>query len=132
MDLGLLFVEEVEVAEVKNARVSLTGEKTKPMKLADVTSINVHRTKTEMEEFNRVLGGGVVPGSLVLIGGDPGIGKSTLLLQVSTQLSQVGTVLYVSGEESAQQIKLRAERLGISTVSFIFMLRPICRACEQK
>ena len=98
-------MEEVEVAEVKNARVSLTGEKTKPMKLTDVTSINVHRTKTEMEEFNRVLGGGVVPGSLVLIGGDPGIGKSTLLLQVSTQLSQVGTVLYVSGEESAQQIK---------------------------
>ncbi len=93
-------------------RVSLTGEKTKPMKLAEVTSINVNRTKTEMEEFNRVLGGGVVPGSLVLIGGDPGIGKSTLLLQVSTQLSQVGTVLYVSGEESAQQIKLRAERLG--------------------
>ena len=102
-------MEEVEVAEVKNARVSLTGEKTKPMKLSDVTSINVHRTKTEMEEFNRVLGGGVVPGSLVLIGGDPGIGKSTLLLQVSTQLSQVGTVLYVSGEESAQQIKLRAD-----------------------
>ena len=105
-------MEEVEVAEIKNARVSLTGEKTKPMKLAEVTSINVNRTKTEMEEFNRVLGGGVVPGSLVLIGGDPGIGKSTLLLQVSTQLSQVGTVLYVSGEESAQQIKLRAERLG--------------------
>ena len=89
------FVEEIEVVEVKNARVSLTGEKTKPMKLAEVTSINVNRTKTEMEEFNRVLGGGVVPGSLVLIGGDPGIGKSTLLLQVSTQLSQVGTVLSV-------------------------------------
>lgn len=59
-----------------------------------------------------VLGGGVVPGSLVLIGGDPGIGKSTLLLQVSTQLASRGRVLYVSGEESAQQIKLRAERLG--------------------
>lgn len=100
------------MAEVKNARVSLTGEKTRPMKLQEVSSIQVARTKTEMEEFNRVLGGGVVPGSLVLIGGDPGIGKSTLLLQVSTQLSQVGTVLYVSGEESAQQIKLRAERLG--------------------
>ena len=56
------------------------------MKLAEVTSIDVNRTKTEMDEFNRVLGGGVVPGSLVLIGGDPGIGKSTLLLQVSTQL----------------------------------------------
>ncbi|MBO3642364.1 DNA repair protein RadA [Streptococcus suis] len=106
------FVEEVEVAEVKNERVSLTGEKTRPMKLNEVSSIQVARTKTNMEEFNRVIGGGVVPGSLVLIGGDPGIGKSTLLLQVSTQLSTIGTVLYVSGEESAQQIKLRAERLG--------------------
>ncbi|HFU4115737.1 TPA: DNA repair protein RadA [Streptococcus suis] len=106
------FVEEVEVAEVKNERVSLTGEKTRPMKLNEVSSIQVARTKTNMEEFNRVLGGGVVPGSLVLIGGDPGIGKSTLLLQVSTQLSTIGTVLYVSGEESAQQIKLRSERLG--------------------
>lgn len=106
------FVEEVEVAEVKNERVSLTGEKTRPMKLNEVSSIQVARTKTNMEEFNRVLGGGAVPGSLVLIGGDPGIGKSTLLLQVSTQLSTIGTVLYVSGEESAQQIKLRAERLG--------------------
>ena len=102
----------MEAAEVKHARVSLTGEKTRPMKLAEVTSIDVNRTKTEMDEFNRVLGGGVVPGSLVLIGGDPGIGKSTLLLQVSTQLSHQGTVLYVSGEESAEQIKLRAERLG--------------------
>ncbi len=102
----------MEVAEVKNERVSLTGEKTRPMKLDEVSSIQVARTKTNMEEFNRVLGGGVVPGSLVLIGGDPGIGKSTLLLQVSTQLSTSGTVLYVSGEESAQQIKLRAERLG--------------------
>lgn len=106
------FVEEIEVAEVKNARVSLTGEKSRPMKLSEVASINVNRTKTDMDEFNRVLGGGVVPGSLVLIGGDPGIGKSTLLLQVSTQLSHKGTVLYVSGEESAEQIKLRAERLG--------------------
>lgn len=105
-------MEEVEAAEVKHARVSLTGEKTRPMKLAEITSIDVNRTKTEMDEFNRVLGGGIVPGSLVLIGGDPGIGKSTLLLQVSTQLSHQGTVLYVSGEESAEQIKLRAERLG--------------------
>ena len=64
----------MEAAEVKHARVSLTGEKTRPMKLAEVTSIDVNRTKTEMDEFNHVLGGGVVPGSLVLIGGDPGIG----------------------------------------------------------
>lgn len=106
------FVEQVEVADVKNARVSLTGEKSKPIKLNQVTTSDVTRTKTDMEEFNRVLGGGVVPGSLVLIGGDPGIGKSTLLLQVSTQLASKGTVLYVSGEESAEQIKLRSERLG--------------------
>jgi len=106
------FEEEVEVQEVKNARVSLTGEKSKPTKLKEVSSINYARIKTDMDEFNRVLGGGVVPGSLVLIGGDPGIGKSTLLLQVSTQLANRGTVLYVSGEESAEQIKLRSERLG--------------------
>ncbi|MGT2958388.1 DNA repair protein RadA [Streptococcus bovimastitidis] len=106
------FVEEVEVQEVKNARVSLTGERSKPVKLKDVDNINYARTKTDMDEFNRVLGGGVVPGSLILIGGDPGIGKSTLLLQVSTQLANKGTVLYVSGEESAEQIKLRSERLG--------------------
>ncbi|MFS1664019.1 DNA repair protein RadA [Streptococcus sp. zg-JUN1979] len=106
------FVEEVEVKEVKNARVSLTGEKARPIKLNQVTSSQVNRCQTDMEEFNRVLGGGVVPGSLVLIGGDPGIGKSTLLLQVSTQLANKGVVLYVSGEESAEQIKLRSERLG--------------------
>jgi DNA repair protein RadA/Sms len=105
------FVEEVEVAPVKNERVSLTGEKTRPMKLSEVESQKTNRIETELDEFNRVLGGGVVPGSLVLIGGDPGIGKSTLLLQVSTQLADKGRVLYVSGEESAQQIKLRAERL---------------------
>ncbi len=105
-------MEEAEVKEIKNARVSLTGEKSKPVKLKDVDNINYHRTQTDMAEFNRVLGGGVVPGSLILIGGDPGIGKSTLLLQVSTQLANKGTVLYVSGEESAEQIKLRSERLG--------------------
>ncbi|HGI1281368.1 TPA: DNA repair protein RadA [Streptococcus pyogenes] len=106
------FVEEVEVKEVKNARVSLAGEKSRPVKLKDVDNISYHRTQTDMSEFNRVLGGGVVPGSLILIGGDPGIGKSTLLLQVSTQLANKGTVLYASGEESAEQIKLRSERLG--------------------
>lgn len=106
------FVEEVEVQEVKNQRVSMTGERSKPLKLDEVELFDTPRIETDLDEFNRVLGGGVVPGSLVLIGGDPGIGKSTLLLQVSTQLAFRGRVLYVSGEESAQQIKLRAERLG--------------------
>ncbi len=105
-------MEEVEIQEVKNQRVSLTGEHSKPMKLDQVELFDTPRVETDLDEFNRVLGGGVVPGSLVLIGGDPGIGKSTLLLQVSTQLASRGRVLYVSGEESAQQIKLRAERLG--------------------
>ncbi|MEO3686918.1 DNA repair protein RadA [Lactococcus lactis] len=105
-------VEEVEVQEVKNQRVSMTGERSKPLKLDEVELFDTPRIETDLDEFNRVLGGGVVPGSLVLIGGDPGIGKSTLLLQVSTQLASRGRVLYVSGEESAQQIKLRAERLG--------------------
>lgn len=106
------FVEEVEVQEVKNQRVSMTGERSKPLKLDEVELFDTPRIETDLDEFNRVLGGGVVPGSLVLIGGDPGIGKSTLLLQVSTQLASRGRVLYMSGEESAQQIKLRAERLG--------------------
>ena len=106
------FVEEVEVQEVKNQRVSMTGERSKPLKLDEVELFDTPRIETDLDEFNRVLGGGVVPGSLVLIGGDPGIGKSTLLLQVSTQLASRGRVLYVSGEESAQQIKLRADRLG--------------------
>src|SRR5699024_9501457 len=69
-----------------------------------------------MKEFNRVVGGGIVPGSLVLIGGDPGIGKSTLLLQVSDQLAEKQLpVLYISGEESARQTKLRADRLEIQS-----------------
>ncbi|HEK9107804.1 TPA: DNA repair protein RadA [Streptococcus equi subsp. zooepidemicus] len=106
------FVEETEVKDVKNARISLTGEKSKPIKLKHVNGVRYQRIQTEMNEFNRVLGGGVVPGSLVLIGGDPGIGKSTLLLQVSIQLADKGTVLYVSGEESAEQIKMRSDRLG--------------------
>jgi DNA repair protein RadA/Sms len=99
--------------------VSLTGESTKPQKLNQVTFKTEKRVQTDLEELNRVLGGGVVPGSMVLIGGDPGIGKSTLLLQVSQQLSKIDdNVLYVSGEESAEQIKMRAERLDSENNNF--------------
>ncbi len=80
------------------------------------------RELTGIEEFDRVLGGGIVPGSLVLIGGEPGIGKSTLLSQVADRLSELyGTVLYVSGEESERQIKLRGERLGINPESLYLL-----------
>src|SRR5215210_9461719 len=80
----------------------------------EIESQNDARESSGIEEFDRVLGGGIVPGSLVLIGGEPGIGKSTLLLQAADKLSGGGTtVLYVSGEESERQIKLRGERLGV-------------------
>lgn len=91
------------------------ADEVKPEPLSHVKFQSEPRFKTGMEELNRVLGGGVVPGSLILIGGDPGIGKSTLMLQVSGQLSQSGKILYVSGEESASQIKMRAERLGVNS-----------------
>ena len=108
-----LVEEKVENKSDRRSRTTLTGQKMQPMKLNEVVPRKEPRVKTKMEELNRVLGGGVVPGSMVLLGGDPGIGKSTLLLQVSQQLAETGgTVLYVSGEESAEQIKMRAERLG--------------------
>lgn len=88
-------------------------ERNPPQALAAIAADTYQRTLLPMDEFNRVLGGGLVPGSLTLIGGDPGIGKSTLLLQISAGLATVGQVLYISGEESAQQIKLRATRLKI-------------------
>ncbi|WP_056956839.1 DNA repair protein RadA [Lacticaseibacillus pantheris] len=96
-------------------RQTVSGNQVRPQKMNAVTATRERRITTNLKELNRVLGGGVVPGSLILIGGDPGIGKSTLLLQVSGQLAaEHGTVLYVSGEESASQIKLRADRLGVA------------------
>lgn len=81
--------------------------------LAEVSAVEVQRTPTGMNELDRVLGGGLVDGAVILLGGDPGIGKSTLLLQTIALLAEEESVLYVSGEESAQQVALRAQRLGI-------------------
>ncbi len=86
----------------------------KPVRLTEVSSDAIDRLKLPLVEFSRVLGGGMVPGSLILVGGDPGIGKSTLLLEVASMMAdQYGSTLYVSGEESARQIKMRADRLGL-------------------
>ena len=95
------------------ASFSHVSGKNKPVKLREIASGSEERFSTRMDEMDRVLGGGVVKGSLVLVGGDPGIGKSTLLLQVCRHLAEdKKEVLYISGEESLQQIRLRAERLG--------------------
>lgn len=106
---------EVIVAEPKTSeRKAGTGlGGAKPLRLSEIEGDAEARMALPIEEFARVLGGGIVPGSVVLISGDPGIGKSTLLLQVATVMAETqGTVLYVSGEESARQIKMRALRLG--------------------
>ncbi|MCY9764149.1 DNA repair protein RadA [Paenibacillus alvei] len=108
-------VEERETV-VKTAGVhsSLIQTKEKPQSIIHIESGREPRLTTTLSELNRVLGGGIVPGSLILVGGDPGIGKSTLLLQTSNALAASGLkVLYVSGEESMRQTKLRADRLGV-------------------
>lgn len=99
---------------------------TAPVPYQDIESQDDSRQTSGITEFDRVLGGGIVPGSLVLIGGDPGIGKSTLLLEVSDKLAtNYGKVLYVSGEESERQIKLRGERLGINPKG-LYLLAETC------
>ena len=106
---------EVAVERSPAGKVAPTGGRNVPQPLPTIAADTFQRIPLPFEEFNRVLGGGIVPGSLVLIGGEPGVGKSTLLAQVAAALArQVGKVLYLSGEESVQQIKLRADRLGIA------------------
>lgn len=114
-------MQEQQISKSEPASTSLYGgqEKAHPHKLNELVATEEDRIMTSMAEFNRVLGGGVVPGSLILIGGDPGIGKSTLLLQASAELADQGQqVLYVTGEESENQIKMRADRLSLPTNDF--------------
>jgi len=107
-------VETVMEARKENAARPALILANQPQPLPAISAGGAGRIALPMEELSRVLGGGIVPGSAVLISGDPGIGKSTLLLQLSAMLAEAGQkVLYISGEESAQQIKMRAERLGI-------------------
>ncbi|WP_240421594.1 DNA repair protein RadA [Paenibacillus periandrae] len=111
------FVEEIEtISKTQMTHSSLLHTKEKAVSIINIKSGEEQRILTGNKELNRVLGGGLVPGSLLLVGGDPGIGKSTLLLQTSHDLTQVGKkVLYVSGEESIRQTKLRADRLNASS-----------------
>ena len=108
---------------VKNVRFSADAfREVKPIAYAEIESQDDARTSSGIEEFDRVLGGGIVDGSIVLIGGAPGIGKSTIIIQIADKLSRNDTkVLYVSGEESERQIKMRGERLGLNAEN-LFLL----------
>ncbi len=107
------FVEEIVQNETSTAKTFSCGQsQSKPVHLDEIrVENNAQRMLTSIEEINRVLGGGIVPGSLILLGGEPGIGKSTLLLQLALSLPQHQKVLYVSGEESEMQLKMRADRI---------------------
>ncbi|HEV7860690.1 MAG TPA: DNA repair protein RadA [Pyrinomonadaceae bacterium] len=118
------FVEERARAAKETAAVrgGLRLREVEPVAYRAIESQDDTRAPSGVTEFDRVLGGGIVPGSLILIGGDPGIGKSTLLLQVADRLSAGGTtVLYISGEESERQIKMRGERLGIEALNLYLL-----------
>lgn len=107
--------ENLAAPEAKNVRFqSWASETTQVQALSQVTASEVPREATGMSELDRVLGGGLVDGAVILLGGDPGIGKSTLLLQTIALMAKKRNVLYVSGEESAQQVALRAQRLGLN------------------
>lgn len=113
--------EKLEIAAHPRADLSL-GTREEPSSIHEITASEEDRCLSGMGEFDRVLGGGLVPGSVILIGGDPGIGKSTLLLQAFAAISQQGsTCLYVSGEESQRQVKMRAERLGIAAPNLLIL-----------
>ncbi len=107
------FEQDIEIEDKGKRFESVKTDSAKPMRVKDVTMTEFRRISTLMPEFDRLLGGGIVSGSLSLIGGDPGIGKSTLMLQLAQNLAQQGlTVLYICGEESVEQTSLRASRLG--------------------
>lgn len=108
------FMSFIEEKAEKTSLASENVKKTELKKIDEITTENEERTSSGSGELDRVLGGGIVKGSLVLCGGEPGIGKSTLLLQVAAFCAKSGNVLYISGEESEKQIKIRAERLGIN------------------
>ncbi len=117
------------------AAAGLGKKNAAPRPLKDITLGGEHRWKTHIAELDRVLGGGIVRGSMVLVGGDPGIGKSTLLLQMCETVAAEGGILYISAEESAKQIKMRADRLGVTNPKILLLaeteLGGICQAISD-
>lgn len=129
------YVEEIIANTAKSGAIPFLPSENKPLMLEDISAVNFVRINTGIAEFNRVLGGGLVPGSLVLIGGEPGIGKSTLVLQLALTLKGQ-KIIYSSGEESLQQIKLRANRLKLANRETLFLcetsLEAILSVVEQE
>lgn len=121
--------EEIIEQAPRSRSGSAAAVATKPVRLGDVTYDGLERLQLPLPEMSRVLGGGMVPGSLILVGGDPGIGKSTLLLEMAARSANAhGPTLYVSGEESAQQIKMRAERLKLTADNLYLVTETSLRA----
>ena len=112
---------EQKIEKITENGIKTVKERNMPKALNSYKGEEVARTSTGFSELDRVLGGGIVKGSLILLGGEPGIGKSTLILQLCNKIHGEGKVLYVSGEESAEQIKLRADRLGIDNDDIMFL-----------
>ena len=112
---------EQKIEKVTENGVKKLKEKVEPKALNTYKGQEISRISTGFGELDRVLGGGLVKGSLILLGGEPGIGKSTLILELCDKIKGEGKVLYVSGEESAEQIKLRADRLSINNDDILFM-----------
>lgn len=110
-----------EEKQISSNNKPLNKEKPEPTALSRISKQDIIRNSTGFDELDRVLGGGLVKGSLTLLGGEPGIGKSTLILQICDKIKGEGKVLYVSGEESAEQIKIRADRLGINNENILFL-----------
>ena len=121
-----------EEEQLQPGRFSTSAVAKKPMRLREIGEQKVERIETRYKEFNRLMGGGVVPGSLTLVGGDPGIGKSTLMLQLCQSFAEKNlTVLYVCGEESCEQTSLRAKRLNV-TSEHVYLLNETDLAAIKK
>jgi len=132
-EFNTLAEERVAPTGAAGRRGAAAPAATRPLRLAEVSVGGAERVRTGLGELDRVLGGGVVAGSIVLIGGDPGIGKSTLLLQACHALAEVGApVLYVSGEESTAQVKLRADRLGLGAKDLFVLAETAVEAIEAQ
>src|SRR6266516_1421945 len=128
-------LQEFHVRKAKDSRPK-SPQSARPISLVEIDSENAPRTRLAWDELNRVLGGGIVPGSLVLIGGEPGVGKSTLLMHAAAQMARSGKVLYVTGEESADQVRMRAQRLNAIEPGILLLaendLDAVCEAIRTE